>query len=165
MPTTSSPAPSWRAPRTGSIIRSDRVRTIRTDQYRYTRNYFLTGSSCSRSTATTGRSLQALRQAYAEGTLDPKLTEIYFGERPAEELYDVVQDPAQINNLADDPQFAGILAEHRQLLDDWLAKGDLGAGNEADEELAMNGELKKWGTGVNYEYERIRKDNDGDGLS
>ena len=29
----------------------------------------------------------------------------------------------------------------------------------------MNGEEKKWGTGVNYQYERIRQDNDGDGLS
>jgi N-sulfoglucosamine sulfohydrolase len=29
----------------------------------------------------------------------------------------------------------------------------------------MNGEKTKWGIGVNYEYERIRQDSDGDGLS
>ncbi len=143
----------------------DRVRTIRTDQYRYTRNYFLDRVFLQPQYRDNRPFLQALRQAYADGTLDPKLAEIYFGERPTEELYDVVKDPAQINNLAGDPQLATILAEHRQLLDDWLAKGDLGAGNEPDEELAMNGELKKWGTGVNAEYERIRTDSDGDGLS
>ncbi|MDG2186159.1 MAG: sulfatase-like hydrolase/transferase [Mariniblastus sp.] len=143
----------------------DRVRTIRTDQYRYTRNYFLDRVFLQPQYRDNRPFLQALRQAYADGTLDPKLAEIYFGERPAEELYDVVKDPAQLNNLAADPQFATILAEHRQLLDRWLAKGDLGAGNEPDEELAMNGELKKWGTGVNAEYERIRTDSDGDGLS
>ena len=143
----------------------DRVRTIRTDQYRYTRNYFLDRVFLQPQYRDNRPFLQALRQAYADGTLDPKLAEIYFGERPAEELYDVVKDPAQINNLAGDPQFATILDEHRQLLDRWLAKGDLGADNEPDEELAINGELKKWGTGVNVEYERIRTDSDGDGLS
>ncbi|MCP4815786.1 MAG: hypothetical protein GY888_25000, partial [Planctomycetaceae bacterium] len=60
---------------------------------------------------------------------------------------------------------ATVLKEHRALLEGWLAKGDLGAVDEPDAELAMNGEEKKWGTGVNYQYERIRKDNDGDGLS
>ncbi|MCH2182521.1 MAG: sulfatase-like hydrolase/transferase [Mariniblastus sp.] len=143
----------------------DRVRTIRTDRYRYTRNYFLDRVFLQPQYRDNRPFLQSLRQAYEEGTLDPKLAEIYFGERPAEELYDVVQDPAQINNLAGDPNFAKILADHRQLLDGWLAQGDLGAGDEPDEELAMNGEMKKWGTGVNPEYERIRSDSDGDGLS
>ncbi|MCH2178851.1 MAG: sulfatase [Mariniblastus sp.] len=143
----------------------DRVRTIRTDSFRYTRNYFLDRVLLQPQYRDNRPYLQALRDAYADGTLDPKLAEIYFGERPAEELYDVVQDPAQIHNLAGDPRFAKTLKDHRKLLEDWLSKGDLGAGNEPNEELAMNGEQKKWGTGVNAEYERIRKDSDGDGLS
>jgi hypothetical protein len=55
--------------------------------------------------------------------------------------------------------------EHRAILEDWLAKGDLGAGQEPDEELQRNGENTHWGIGVNPEYERIRSDSDGDGLS
>jgi arylsulfatase A-like enzyme len=143
----------------------DRVRTIRTDRYRYTRNYFLDRIFLQPQYRDGRPFLDALRQSYANETLDPQLAEIYFGERPAEELYDVVKDPAQVHNLAENPDFGPILREHRAILDQWLARGDLGAGPEPDEELRMNGEKTKWGIGVNPEYERIREDRDGDGLS
>jgi hypothetical protein len=45
-----------------------------------------------------------------------------------------------------------------------MSKGDLGAGQEPDTELVQNSSNKKWRS-VNPEYERIREDNDGDGLS
>ncbi|TWT82366.1 Arylsulfatase [Planctomycetes bacterium CA13] len=143
----------------------DRVRTIRTDRYRYTRNYFLDRVFLQPQYRDSKPYLKSLRAAYADGTLAPKLAEIYFGERPAEELYDVIEDPAQVNNLVNDPSLADVLKEHRGILDKWLALGDLGAGNEPDEELRRNGENTKWGIGVNAEYERIRSDSDGDGLS
>jgi N-sulfoglucosamine sulfohydrolase len=40
---------------------------------------------------------------------DPKvrrLFELAFGKRPAEELYDLQKDPGQLNNVADQPQYA-----------------------------------------------------------
>lgn len=144
----------------------DRVRSIRTDRFRYTRNFFLDRVFLQPQYRDPRPFLKSVREAYADGTLAPKLAEIYFGERPAEELYDVVKDPAQVKNLATDPKFTKILKEHRAILDAWLADGgDLGAANEPDEELRMNGEETKWGIGVNAEYERIRQDKDGDGLS
>lgn len=39
-----------------------------------------------------------------------------FGPRPAEELYDLRNDPDQLHNVADDPAYAGILAVHSQRL-------------------------------------------------
>lgn len=142
----------------------DRVRTIRTDRYRYTRNFFLDRVFLQPQYRDTKDYVITIRAAYADGSLDPKLAEIYFGERPAEELYDVIKDPAQVNNLAGNPKFAKTLKEHRAILDNWLAKGDLGAGDEPDEELVMNSANKKWRS-VNSQYERIREDSDGDGLS
>jgi arylsulfatase A-like enzyme len=143
----------------------DRVRTIRTDRFRYTRNFFLDRVFLQPQYRDGRPFLATVRKAYADGTLDPKLAEIYFGERPAEELYDVSKDPAQVNNLANKSEYLAVLESHRKILDDWLAKGDLGAGNEPDEELVMNGQNSKWGVGVNVQYERIRQDSDGDGLS
>lgn len=35
----------------------------------------------------------------------PRLFELSFGKRPAEELYDVRKDPDQVNNLANDPAY------------------------------------------------------------
>ncbi|MEL7496447.1 MAG: sulfatase [Planctomycetota bacterium] len=142
----------------------DRIRSIRTDRFRYTRNYMLDRVLLQPQYRDKREFVQDLRTSYADGTLDPKLAQIYFGERPAEEMYDVKKDPAQINNLVNDPQFAEELKRHRKLMDGWLAKGDSGAGDEPEIELRM-ADNKKWGRGVNPEYEVIRKDSDGDGLS
>ena len=142
----------------------DRIRSIRTDQFRFTRNYMLDRVLLQPQYRDKKDFLKALRDAYADGSLDPKLAKIYFGERPYEELYDVKKDPAQLNNLIDDVTYAKEVARHRKLLDDWLAKGDAGAQDEPVIELKMANN-KKWGLGLNAEYESIRKDSDGDGLS
>ena len=123
----------------------DRVRTVRSDRFRYTRNYktdriFLQPQYRDKQPYT-----KNLRELYASGKLSPKLTEIYFGERPAEELYDVKKDPAQVNNLINDPAFKEVVAEHRKQLDDWIAKGDAGEGEESAEEMAYQAKGHKWG--------------------
>ncbi len=143
----------------------DRVRTIRTHRYRYTRNYKTDRIFLQPQYRDSKDYVKNLRELYATGKLSPKLTEIYFGERPAEELYDVIKDPNQLNNLVGDPKHAKELNRHRELLDDWLAKGDMGAGEEPHEELAFQADGQKWGRGVNPEYEVVRTDSDGDGLS
>ena len=38
---------------------------------------------------------------------------------PMQELYDLEQDPYQLNNLADDPTYADIIADFRRRLDKW----------------------------------------------
>lgn len=143
----------------------DRVRSIRTDRFRYTRNYKLDRVLLQPQYRDPRPFVVDLRTAYADGTLAPKLAEIYFGERPAEELYDVQADPSQVHNLVDDVGHSGSLARHRKLLDDWLAKGDQGIGEESEAELAYQDSGMKWGTPVNPEYEVVRTDGDGDGLS
>ncbi len=143
----------------------DRVRTVRTDRFRYTRNYKTDRIFLQPQYRDSREFVINLRELYAAGELSPKLTEIYFGERPREELYDVKNDPSQINNLVNDSKFADALDHHRKLLDHWLAKGDAGEGEESKEELRYQAQDHKWGRGVNPEYEVVRTDSDGDGLS
>lgn len=143
----------------------DRVRTVRTHRYRYTRNFKTDRVFLQPQYRDTKDYVQNLRAMYADGTLPAKLRDIYFGERPAEELYDVIEDPSQINNLATDPEYAKVRQQHRALLEQWIARGDAGAGEESAEEIAYQGQEQKWGTGVNPEYEVVRIDRDGDGLS
>ncbi|MEM8667190.1 MAG: sulfatase [Planctomycetota bacterium] len=143
----------------------DRVRTVRTDRFRYTRNYKTDRVFLQPQYRDRRDFLINLRELYASGELSPKLTEIYFGPRPSEELYDVKADPSQLNNLAADPNYADFLEQHRTLLDQWLAKGDWGEKEESKEEIAYQAQDHKWGTGVNPEYEAVREDSDGDGLS
>lgn len=141
----------------------DRVRTIRSDRFRYTRNYKTDRIFLQPQYRDKQPYLVNLRELYASGELSPKLTKIYFGERPAEEFYDVKADPSQLSNLIDDPQFAQEVEVHRAYLEEWLAKGDSGRGEESHEELKFQAG-GRWGA-VNPEYEVVREDNDGDGLS
>jgi arylsulfatase A-like enzyme len=146
----------------------DRVRTVRSDRYRYTRNYKTDRVFLQPQYRDSRDYVIHLRELYATGMLSPKLTEIYFGERPDEELYDVRKDPSQLNNLASDPAFAKELDRHRKYLDQWLVKGDDGQGEESIEEIRFQAGGKqghKWGRAVNPEYEVVREDTDGDGLS
>ena len=143
----------------------DRVRTIRTEKFRYTRNYKLDRILLQPQYRDGQDYLKNLKELYAAGKLSDDLKRIYFGERPKEEFYDVSKDPAQVNNLVGDPKFAKELNRHRKLLDTWLAKGDMGADEESPNALRHNGDTWQGGRGVNPEYEINRQDNDGDGLS
>ena len=143
----------------------DRVRTVRSDRFRYTRNFKTDRIFLQPQYRDNRPFTQNLHELYQSGELSPKLTEIYFGERPAEELYDVKADPSQLVNLVDDPKFKDELDRHRKLLSDWIAKGDHGEGEESLEEIKYQGQGHKWGRAVNPEYEVVRTDSDGDGLS
>ena len=45
---------------------------------------------------------------------------LIFGKRPAEELYDLRNDPAQIHNIAADARYADTLKQLRIRVDDWM---------------------------------------------
>ncbi|MEC8723825.1 MAG: sulfatase [Bacteroidota bacterium] len=143
----------------------DRVRTIRTKDFRYIKNYKLDRILLQPQYRDKMPYTKNIHQLYKSGNLSEKLAEIYFGERQPEELYEVSKDPEMIYNLARDPAYKKILNTHRKLLKKWLKKGDMGSLEENRESLKANGEEKKWGEGVNSEYESYRIDSDGDGLS
>lgn len=143
----------------------DRVRTIRTKDFRYIKNYKLDRILLQPQYRDKMPYTKNIHQLYKSGNLSEKLAQIYFGERQLEELYEVSKDPEMIYNLASDPAYKKILRTHRKLLKKWLKKGDMGSLSEDHESLKANGEEKKWGEGVNSEYESYRTDSDGDGLS
>lgn len=143
----------------------DRVRTIRTKDFRYIKNYKLDRILLQPQYRDKMPYTKNIHQLYKSGNLSEKLAQIYFGERQPEELYEVSKDPEMIYNLASDPAYKKILSTHRKLLKKWLKKGDMGSLLEDHESLKANGDEKKWGEGVNSEYESYRTDSDGDGLS
>ncbi|MFW6161579.1 MAG: sulfatase/phosphatase domain-containing protein [Planctomycetota bacterium] len=54
-----------------------------------------------------------------------------YQHRPAEELYDLTQDPWELHNVADEPAYAKVKATLRQRLDAWMAQqGDRGIETE-----------------------------------
>ena len=143
----------------------DRVRTVRSGRFRYTRNFKTDRILLQPQYRDSRDYVINLRELYDNGKIEDHLKEIYFGERPAEEFYDVQADPSQVINLINDPHFEREVQHHRNLLTQWISKGDYGTGEEPREELAYQANGHKWGEGVNPEYEIVRTDSDGDGLS
>lgn len=67
------------------------------------------------------------KQWYAENQDEPKyktFMDYAWGQRPAEELYDLKNDKDQMTNLADDPQYAAVKAELSGKLMDVLIAGE-----------------------------------------
>ncbi|KKL65476.1 hypothetical protein LCGC14_2154610, partial [marine sediment metagenome] len=143
----------------------DRVRTIRTDKFRYVRNYKLDRILLQPQYRDNKDYTKNLHELYETGQLSATHKEIYFGERQAEELYDVSVDPEMVFNLVNDPAYKRELKRHRKLLSEWMEKGDKGIEEEEIASLKVHGEDKPYGEGVNIEYEEYRVDSDGDGLS
>jgi arylsulfatase A-like enzyme len=102
----------------------DRIRCVRTERFKYIRNFhhlrpLLQPSGYKDAKPTVIR----LRELHAQGKLSPLQEELLFSPtRPAEELYDVQADPFEIRNLAGDPQFRSTLETLRTRLDRWMAE-------------------------------------------
>ncbi len=62
-----------------------------------------------------------VQRLHTEGKLDPKLSQLYFSPtRPMFELYDLRQDPNELNNLAGKPEAAVVERELKAALQEWM---------------------------------------------
>ena len=116
----------------------DRIRSVRSKEYLYIRNFYPSRPHLMPSNYKDGKLIiQRLRALHADGTLNPLAKRILFApERPAEELYARAKDPWQINNLANSPAHFADLQQHRETLDQWIEETD-DQGSESDEIYAL----------------------------
>lgn len=71
-------------------------------------------------------SMQSWQQEYEKGTLND-LQQRFFEPKPAEELYDLSEDPHTVHNLADDPKYEKELRRLRKANAEWIRENrDLG---------------------------------------
>ena len=108
---------------------ADRIRSVRTENYLYLRNFYPQRPHLMPSNYKDGKIILArLRQLHEEKKLDALAEKLLFSPtRPAEELYLYPKDRWQIDNLADHPKHAKVLEDMRKSLDRWLDKtGDPG---------------------------------------
>ena len=112
----------------------DRIRATRDKRFKYLRNYYPERGYylpvVYREQMGAMQSLLAGRDA---GKLTDAQAQWFRKSKPAEELFDVLNDPHELTNLAGDPRYADKLEELREETDRWLAEvGDLGAVNEIE---------------------------------
>jgi len=140
----------------------DRIRTIRTDKYRYIRNYYPERPLMQPAYRDNHPASRDLRRLYKEGKLTEYQAEHWFGVRPEEELYDIQADPHQKNNLASDPRYQAELLRHRHLLDEWIGKTD-DQGQYPESAVQLKATYDLWkdtpifrDADVNPEYDQFR---------
>jgi arylsulfatase A-like enzyme len=102
----------------------DRIRSVRTEQFKYIRNFHPQRPLLQPNNyKDTKPFMPRLRELHAQGKLNPLQEEILFSpNRPAEELYDVRADPFETRNLAGDPKFRATLQTLRGRLDRWMVE-------------------------------------------
>ncbi|TWT81435.1 Retaining alpha-galactosidase precursor [Planctomycetes bacterium CA13] len=122
----------------------DRIRSARTQRFKYIRNFhpeipYLQLSSYKKLEYPVETLMKVL---HAEGKWD---SPFMASTRPKDELYDIVADPHELKNLADDPVHAQTLAAMRLSLDAWIeTTGDQGAIQEDVDLDALMAEKRKW---------------------
>lgn len=104
----------------------DRIRTVRSRRFRYIRNYyperpFLQMNGYKEATYPT---IWVMRKLHQENKLTAAQARLLAPTRPAEELYDVIADPYEINNLATSEAHQEILRQLRTELDGWIERID-----------------------------------------
>ena len=108
--------------------RYDIIRTVRDKRYRYIRNYEpLKTYYQYMNTPEKGATMKEIRRVHAEGKLPPAAKLFMADRKPVEELYDLRNDPHEINNLAGDPKYSRLLERMRQAHRQWVQQTkDLG---------------------------------------
>ena len=118
----------------------DRIRCVRTEDYKYIRNFNPRKPWFGPTNYTyTNRVSSTMRQLHEEGKLNKVQSRFLNSERPAEELYDLRADPYETINLAGREQQHGSLGEMRLTLEQWIDRtGDGGQGPEPSDEIEEN---------------------------
>ena len=101
-------------------------------------------------------STKALRLLYQQGKLDSVQSRIFQSTRPEEELYDLLIDPHELNNLVAIEGYQDVLQEHRAVLKEWILETD-DQGQYPEDEANLKYMLGIWGDqAVNEEYGVLR---------
>lgn len=106
----------------------DRIRAVRSRQFKYIRNFRPELPYAQRiDYMELMPTMQAWRRMNYEGRLNATQKLFFQPAKPAEELYDIQADPHEIRNLAANPNFEPELKTMRAALDRWMTEtGDLG---------------------------------------
>ena len=115
----------------------DRIRSVRTERYKYIRNFVPERPHLQPNRYKDGKAvIRALREMEAGGSLSPEGAAMFFQPRPEEELYDLESDPWELRNLAGEEEHGTTLASMRTTLASWIEEtGDRGQVFETPEEF------------------------------
>jgi len=138
----------------------DRIRSVRTDRFKYIRNGYPDRPLLQPNRYKDAKKIiQRIRTLHDAGRLDSLQERVLFSPtRPKEELYDLRTDPFELNNLANGPAFRKAVDEMSGRLDRWIAEtGDRGQAAEPDS--MYDSDMKAYLGSKNDEQNKTLRDN------
>ncbi len=102
----------------------DHARAVRSERYKYVRNYYPELPATPPADAVRSITFQAMRRLRDAGKLSPQQLVCFVKPRPSEELYDTETDPHEFHNLANDPRHVAVLNKLRKALAAWQRTTD-----------------------------------------
>ena len=137
----------------------DRIRSVRSKEFKYIKN-FLTDRPYTQPTYMDVDGIafvKTMHDLHKNKKLN-KIQDRFMSDfRPSEELYDLKNDPFELNNLATNPSYKTVLNQYASVLNNWIKKTD-DKGQYPEEEENLKLMLGIWGEhAVNPEYNNLRK--------
>ncbi|HLN54956.1 MAG TPA: sulfatase [Bacteroidales bacterium] len=114
----------------------DRMRAVRTKKFKYIRNYYpeLPYNQFNTYKVTMYPVLTLMKVMQVKGQLTPEQSVFMSSQKKPEELYDLIKDPFELHNIAEERKYSKQLRELRTLLNDWVSINDKGVYPENSEE-------------------------------
>ena len=94
----------------------DFSRAVRTQEFKYIRNFFPEVPNTPPADALVSQTFKSILALRDEGELSAYQSLIFQAPRPEEALYDILNDPHELNNLALDPEYAETLTYMQERL-------------------------------------------------
>lgn len=123
----------------------DRIRAVRSKEFKYIRNFYpdLPYTQFNAYKKFRYPVLTLMEVMKEEGRLTEVQSAFMAPHRPAEELYDVIEDPFEIRNLARNPAYEGVMTSYREVMNEWLQKYDRGTYPEDSAEIRYARQMMK----------------------
>jgi len=117
----------------------DRIRAVQDGRYKYIRNFYPDRPYAQYNAYKRNfyPDLPLMEVLKKQGKLTPAQMVFMGDKRPAEELYDMKNDPDEVNNLAGKPEYAEVQTNLSNVLDEWLKEADLATYPEDPKEIAF----------------------------
>ena len=128
----------------------DKSRSITTKQYRYIKHYMpeVPFDAHQAYLEFYRPAVHVMRSLYADNELTPVQALFFEPQKPTEELYDIIHDPHETNNLVKNNEYRHILDSLRLFMDDWQAshndKGLVGKIDYKNVKESDLGDLVEW---------------------
>lgn len=89
----------------------DYTRAIRTKQFKYVKNFYEDLPNTPSADIIRGRTWQSMLETFEKGSLLESQLKCFLKPRDKEELFDVINDPNELYNLASNPDYAEVLKD------------------------------------------------------